>query len=207
MSTGKLVILDDRQDLLIEACVGRYGFSSETKLTTDWLMHFDTHAKNHTAILANPTILLDSRFHSVLVINGPNLNLLGTREPEIYGSETLETISQRCKNRIETTNCKLEFRQSNHEGEIVTWIQEASDIEVLILNAGAYTHTSIAIHDALKSFNGLIVELHISNPHRREPFRQQSFIKSIASSACLGLGPNGYEMILELISMEANVGS
>ena len=108
---------------------------------------------------------------------------------------------------IETTNCKLEFRQSNHEGEIVTWIQEASDIEVLILNAGAYTHTSIAIHDALKSFNGLIVELHISNPHRREPFRQQSFIKSIASSACLGLGPNGYEMILELISMEANVGS
>ena len=112
-----------------------------------------------------------------LVINGPNLNLLGTREPEIYGYETLDSIAAQCREIATQLEFELVFLQSNHEGQIVDWIHEAiGSADAIIINAGAYTHTSIAIHDALKAYNGLKIELHISNPHLREPFRHVSYI-------------------------------
>ena len=126
------------------------------------------------------------------VINGPNLNLLGTREPEIYGSDTLADIEARCQQIA--GDHTLRFRQSNHEGEIVTWIQEAiGTVDALIINAGAYTHTSVAIHDALRAYNGYKVELHISNPHAREDFRHVSYISSAVNAIICGLGVAGYE--------------
>lgn len=204
MSTSNLLILDARLIPAIEACASEYGFSSETKLTQDWQMHFSGHASHHPALLANPSVLMGNRFQSVLVINGPNLNLLGTREPGIYGTDTLADITARCQALADNASCKLEFRQTNHEGEIVTWIQEATDVDALVINAAAYTHTSIAIHDALKNYSGRVVELHISNPHQRERFRHHSFITSSADTACIGLGAVGYELITELICTEAD---
>jgi 3-dehydroquinate dehydratase-2 len=132
---------------------------------------------------------------SVLILNGPNLNLLGTREPEIYGTTTLAEIEARCRAVAEPQGCVLDFRQSNHEGELVTWVQQATQ-DALILNAAAYTHTSVALHDALKNYNGRIVEVHLSNPHKREPFRHLSYISSVAEAIICGCGSYGYEMAL-----------
>ncbi|MEC7369315.1 MAG: type II 3-dehydroquinate dehydratase [Pseudomonadota bacterium] len=148
--------------------------------------------------------MLDRQTQSTLVINGPNLNLLGRREPDIYGTDTLADITRRCLAIAETSPCTLDFRQSNHEGEIVTWIQEAAAIDTIVINAGAYTHTSIAIHDALKSYPGLVVELHISNPHQRESFRHHSFITATADATAVGLGTAGYDLVIELMCTEAN---
>ena len=122
-----------------------------------------------------PSALVASPTSKVLVINGPNLNMLGTREPEIYGNDTLEDIASRCLSRADEAGMDIMFRQSNHEGEIVDWIQQAiGNIDAIVINAAAYTHTSVAIHDALRAFEGCKVELHISNPHRRELFRHLS---------------------------------
>ena len=137
----------------------------------------------------------------VHVINGPNLNLLGTREPEIYGHDTLEDVSNRCRQLGENNDLNVSFLQSNHEGQIVTWIQEAiNKVDAIVLNAGAYTHTSIAIHDALRAYSGFVIELHISNPHLRESFRHLSYVSSAANAVIAGLGVQGYERSIEIIA-------
>ena len=204
MSANKLLVLSRHHARYVTDCAQGYGFKCETQITHDWRKHFNEHARKKTALLANPTALLERNIPSTLVINGPNLNLLGTREPDIYGTDTLAEITSRCLAIAESSPCKLLFRQSNHEGEIVTWIQESANIDVIIINAGAYTHTSIAIHDALKSHPGLVIELHITNPHRRENFRHLSFITATADAAAVGLGTVGYDLIIELICTEAN---
>lgn len=137
----------------------------------------------------------------LLIINGPNLNLLGTREPDIYGSDTLRDIADRCISVGKTRGLQVDCVQSNHEGQLVEWIQKAIDsADALIINAAAYTHTSIAIHDALKCFDGLKIELHISNPHMREPFRHVSYVSSAVDGVIMGLGVSGYEHAVELVA-------
>lgn len=132
------------------------------------------------------------------VLNGPNLNLLGTREPAIYGRETLADLEARCQDAADALGLELVFRQSNHEGELVGWIQEArTEAAALILNAGALTHTSIAIHDALKMVEGPVIELHLSNPHRREAFRHLSHVATAATGVIAGFGPHGYRLAVE----------
>ena len=134
------------------------------------------------------------------VINGPNLNLLGKREPEIYGSDTLASIEQQCRKIVEEAGDDVVFLQSNHEGEIVEWIQGSiGRADVIVINAGAYTHTSVAIHDALRVYDGRIIELHISNPHARESFRHNSYISSTANAVVVGLGVSGYVQVMEML--------
>ena len=134
----------------------------------------------------------------IYIINGPNLNLLGTREPEIYGRETLEDIAVRCRERA--GGHELRFLQSNYEGEIIGWIHEAiGEADALVINAGAYTHTSIAIHDALRAFHKRKIELHVSNPHLRESFRHVSYIAPVVDAVVAGLGVDGYVRIVELL--------
>lgn len=137
----------------------------------------------------------------VLLLNGPNLNLLGAREPEIYGAETLADIEARCAARAAALGLALDFRQTNAEGVLVDWIQEARGrAAAVILNAAAYTHTSVAIHDALKAYGGFVVELHLSNPHRREPFRHVSHVATAADGVIAGFGALGYELALEAVA-------
>ena len=136
----------------------------------------------------------------IFIINGPNLNLLGKREPEIYGYETLENIADRCREVGSNYGLDIDFMQSNYEGEIVGWIQDAiNQVDVIIINAGAYTHTSIAIHDALRAFKGYKIELHISNPHLRETFRHNSYVSPAVDAVVAGLGIHGYEQIINLL--------
>ena len=139
---------------------------------------------------------------NIYVINGPNINLLGTREPEIYGKDTLNSITKTCNDKASKAGHSIHFMQSNYEGEIVEWIQDAiiQKVDVIIINAAAYTHTSIAIHDALKSYSGYKVELHISNPHLRESFRHVSFISSTVDAVVAGLGAAGYGYVVDLLS-------
>lgn len=135
----------------------------------------------------------------ILVLNGPNLNLLGTREPGIYGSVTLGEIEARLRDRA-GSRATLECRQSNHEGELVTWIQEAGRDEAgVILNAGAYTHTSIALRDAIAGSGAGVVEVHLSNTHARESFRHRSMIAPVVRGVIAGFGPLSYELALEAL--------
>lgn len=137
----------------------------------------------------------------VFVLNGPSLNLLGTREPEIYGSDTLADLAARCKDAGAKHGFSIDFRQSNHEGELVDWIHEARNAaQAIVINAAAYTHTSVAIHDALLAYDGYKVELHISNPHRRESFRHQSYVASAVDSIVLGVGAMAYELVVETLA-------
>lgn len=136
----------------------------------------------------------------ILVLNGPNLNLLGERQPHIYGRETLDDIAAACKTRAATLDLEVDFRQSNSEGELVDMIQEAGKgFEGLIINAGAYTHTSIAILDALNTFSKPIIEVHLSNIYQRESFRHRSFVAEAAQGSICGFGGMGYELALEAI--------
>ena len=136
----------------------------------------------------------------VYVLNGPNLNLLGTREPEIYGKTTLADIEKMVADRAVTLGLKADFRQSNSEGELVTWIQEAREAACgLILNAAAYSHTSIAILDALSALEIPIIEVHLSNIYKREEFRHHSYVSPVAQGVICGLGAQGYELALEAI--------
>ncbi len=134
----------------------------------------------------------------VLILNGPNLNLLGTREPEVYGRTTLAEIEAACRSRAASLGLDLDFRQSNHEGELVDWIQQAREnCAALIVNAAAYTHTSVAILDALSTFSGPVIEVHLSNIFRRESFRHHSFVSPVAHGVVCGFGSLGYELALE----------
>lgn len=135
----------------------------------------------------------------ILILNGPNLNKLGEREPEIYGTETLNDIEGMSQKAAKGLGLEIEFRQSNHEGELVDWIQNAQSeyFKGLIINAAAYTHTSIAIHDALKLLHIPVIEVHLSNPKKREPFRHHSYIESVASAVFQGHGAKGYVMALK----------
>ncbi|MEK9950585.1 MAG: type II 3-dehydroquinate dehydratase [Curvibacter sp.] len=139
---------------------------------------------------------------TVLVLNGPNLNLLGTREPQVYGSQTLADVQALCERTAAVHNLKLDFRQSNHEGELVDWIHEAGRAQAagtlagVILNAGAYTHTSIALHDAIKGAGVTLIELHISNVHAREEFRHHSYLAPVARAVMAGFGVNGYALAI-----------
>lgn len=134
----------------------------------------------------------------ILILNGPNLNLLGTREPEVYGAETLADIETACVRRADALNLEVDFRQSNAEGQLVDWIQQARDQHVaLIINAGAYTHTSIALLDALLALDIPVYEVHLSNIFRREPFRHMSFISRAAAGVICGCGGFGYELAIE----------
>ncbi len=134
---------------------------------------------------------------TILILNGPNLNLLGQREPAIYGSETLDDVAQACASEAARLDLAVDFRQSNHEGALVEMIQEARQAAAgIVINAGAYTHTSIAILDALNAFEGPVIEVHISNIHRREAFRHQSYISARADAMIIGCGTQGYVLAL-----------
>ncbi len=138
---------------------------------------------------------------SVLVLNGPNLNMLGTREPDLYGRQTLADIESSCRKRAEALSLELDFRQSNSESELVEWIQQARGVfGGIILNAGAYTHTSIAILDALRLSELPVIEVHLSNIFRREPFRHHSYIAGAARGFICGFGAHGYELALEAMA-------
>ena len=137
---------------------------------------------------------------TISILNGPNLNLLGTRETEIYGTQTLGEIEAECKTHSEKLDCKIDFRQSNSEGELVDWIQEAeNNISGLIINPAAYTHTSVAILDALKQLSCPIIEVHLSNIFTREPFRHHSFVSPVAKGMICGFGTNSYILALNAI--------
>jgi 3-dehydroquinate dehydratase-2 len=138
---------------------------------------------------------------TILILNGPNLNLLGVREPATYGHETLADIEEACLERASELGLAVEFRQSNHEGQLVDWIQEAREtMDGIILNAGAYTHTSVAILDALSAAELPVIELHLSNVYRREPFRHHSYISRVAKGVICGFGGHGYELALEAMA-------
>ena len=137
----------------------------------------------------------------ILIVNGPNLNLLGIREPDIYGRETLANIEQRCVQKAKALGFEITMRQSNHEGELIDWIHEAvTKWSAIIINPAAYTHTSVAIMDALKLVNCPIVEVHISNIFQRETFRHHSYVSPVATGVICGFGSAGYEVALEAIS-------
>jgi 3-dehydroquinate dehydratase-2 len=138
---------------------------------------------------------------TVFVLNGPNLNLLGVREPATYGYDTLADVEERCLARARALDLVIEFRQTNHEGTLVDWIQEVREAaDGIILNAGALTHTSVAVHDALKAADVPIIEVHLSNIFRRESFRHHSYVSLAANGGIFGLGPQGYELALEAIA-------
>jgi 3-dehydroquinate dehydratase-2 len=137
---------------------------------------------------------------SVLVVNGPNLNMLGTREPEIYGKLSLADIQTACENRAKERGLGLAFMQSNHEGELVSAIQGAFDThDGIVINAAAYTHTSVAIHDALKAVGLPTIEVHISNTHAREEFRHHSYIAPIAKGIICGFGIDSYLLAIDAL--------
>ena len=136
---------------------------------------------------------------TIFVLNGPNLNMLGLREPEIYGSDTLDDIAGMIEDRARELGVAVDIRQSNHEGHLVDWIQEANaaGAKAVLLNAGAYTHTSIAIHDAIKSVKVPVIEVHLSNPHKREEFRHLSYIGQAAKGTIAGFGARSYLLALD----------
>ncbi len=134
---------------------------------------------------------------SVLVLNGPNLNLLGTRQPEIYGRETLADVESLCRHAAAAAGLQVECRQTNSEGTLIDWIQQArQSFDGIIINAGGYSHTSIAIMDALLAFDGPVIEVHMSNIHTRDPFRRHSYMSLAARSVICGLGSAGYRLAI-----------
>jgi len=137
----------------------------------------------------------------VLVLNGPNLNLLGQRQPEVYGRETLADVERHCLALAAELGLSLRFRQSNWEGQIVDWIHEGrTSASAIVINPGAFTHTSVAILDALNAFDGPVIEVHISNVHKRESFRHQSYVSLRADGIVVGCGTQGYQLALRRIA-------
>ncbi len=137
---------------------------------------------------------------TIFILNGPNLNLLGKREPGLYGTGTLADIEKACIAHGRTLGVKVDFRQTNIEGVLVDWIQEAADeAEGIVINPGAYTHTSVAIHDAIRGTGLPVIEVHLSNIFAREPFRHHSYVSPVAKGVICGLGPKGYTLALEAL--------
>ena len=136
---------------------------------------------------------------TIYVLNGPNMNLLGLREPEIYGSDTLDDIAGKLEDRARELDLQVDMRQSNHEGHLVDWLHEAQarGAKAVILNAAAFTHTSVALHDAIKAIKTPVIEVHMSNPHKREDFRHKSYVAMAAKGSVTGFGAFGYLMALE----------
>jgi 3-dehydroquinate dehydratase-2 len=138
---------------------------------------------------------------TILILNGPNLNLLGTREPEIYGRETLADIEQACRTKAEALGLGLRFLQDNSEGQLVSWIHQARERDAgIVINAGAYTHTSIAVHDALNAVALPVIEVHLSNIFRREAFRHHSYVSTVAQGVICGFGGQGYVLALDAMA-------
>jgi 3-dehydroquinate dehydratase-2 len=138
---------------------------------------------------------------SVLILNGPNLNLLGVREPAVYGTETLDDIEAVCQEAAAELGLAIDFRQTNHEGELVTWVQDSrGEHDGLMINAGAYTHTSVALLDALQAVALPVVEVHLSNIFRREPFRHHSYVSMAARGVICGFGSHGYILGLQAVA-------
>lgn len=137
---------------------------------------------------------------TVFILNGPNLNLLGIREPAIYGSDTLDDIAGLCEDHARAIGLSIEFRQSNHEGHLVDWLHEAQADEAVavLLNAGGFTHTSVALHDAIKAVAVPVIEVHLSNPHAREDFRHRSLIGMAARGTIAGFGVDSYLAALDV---------
>jgi 3-dehydroquinate dehydratase-2 len=139
----------------------------------------------------------------IMVLNGPNLNLLGTREPTVYGSTTLADVDKLCRDAGQRLGVEIDCRQSNHEGQLIDWIHEAGaahrngQLVGAVFNAGAYTHTSVALHDAIKGADVPVVEVHISNVHAREPFRHHSYLSPAAAGIVVGFGVDGYVLAIE----------
>lgn len=135
----------------------------------------------------------------IYVLNGPNLNLLGLREPDIYGSDTLDDIADRLEDKARAMGLTLDIRQSNHEGHLIDWLHEAqaSGAKAAILNAGGYSHTSVALHDAVKAVTVPVIEVHLSNPQAREGFRRRNLIAAAAAGTIAGFGALGYELALD----------
>jgi 3-dehydroquinate dehydratase-2 len=132
---------------------------------------------------------------TIYILNGPNLNLLGKREPEIYGHETLEDVKAACEAEAQAHGLVIDLRQSNHEGELIDWIQEAREKAAgIIINPAAYTHTSVAILDALNAYDGPVIELHITQVHKREAFRHHSYVSARADAVMAGFGVQGYTL-------------
>ena len=136
---------------------------------------------------------------TIYVLNGPNLNLLGTREPEIYGAETLDDIAGALEDRARALDLAIDMRQSNHEGHLIDWLHEANaeGAKAVILNPGAYTHTSVALYDAVKAITVPVIEVHLSNPHARESFRRRSYVAPVARGTIAGFGALGYQLALD----------
>lgn len=142
-----------------------------------------------------------------LILNGPNLNLLGTREIDVYGNQTLADIEAACRARADALGMEIDFRQTNSEAQLVDWIQEArGTADGVILNAGAYTHTSIAILDALRTLDAPIIEVHLSNIFQREPFRAESYVSRAAKGLIAGLGAHGYLLALDALNQLTAAG-
>jgi 3-dehydroquinate dehydratase-2 len=136
----------------------------------------------------------------ILILNGPNLNLLGTREPAIYGSRTLADIEAACRARADSLGLSVDFRQTNGEGTLIDWVQAARGAAGIVLNAGGYSHSSIALMDALAASDLPIIEVHLSNIHRREEFRHHSYVSRVARGVIVGLGGFGYELALDAMA-------
>lgn len=138
---------------------------------------------------------------TIFVLNGPNLNMLGKREPGIYGGKTLADIEADCKAAGAELGLTIDFRQSNHEGDLVSWLHEAADNAVgVAINAGAYTHTSVALHDAIRAISPIpVIEVHISNVHAREEFRHKSMIAPACKGVICGFGPHSYILALQAL--------
>ncbi len=146
-------------------------------------------------------MILPSTPLTIVILNGPNLNLLGSRQPDIYGRETLADVEAACRRHAQTLGLGIEFRQSNHEGQLVDWIQQARGRAAgIIINPGAYTHTSIAILDALLAVELPAIEVHLSNIHQREPFRRHSYVSQAARGVICGFGSHGYILALDAMT-------
>jgi 3-dehydroquinate dehydratase-2 len=162
---------------------------------------FNFVSTNHSnAALSAVLIHSGNIMTAILILNGPNLNLLGIRQPEVYGTTTLADIESDCRKVARRLGVDMDFRQSNHEGVLIDWIHDARQVfDGIVINAGAYTHTSIAIMDAIASVSVPALELHLSNIHEREDFRRTSYVGKVAFDLVMGHGAKGYPMALERI--------